>query len=216
MEEFFSQIFWMLGRGSGTAAMVLAGLAVTAGLLAGRNKPLRLKGITEKKELHEALSLATIVAIIAHGAFLALDPWLEAGIAGVLVPFNMDYRPFFSGVGVIAAWGLVVLGLSYYARTWIGASRWRVAHRFTALFWILGLVHTFGAGTDAWQPWLWIPVALTSGPALVLLAMTLAKRRHGGGGQGDGEGRPRVEGRPEARTPAAVPTAEPSSAHRPA
>ena len=176
MEEFTSQLYWMIGRGTGVAAMILAGLSVTAGLLAGRNKPIRLKGITEKKELHEALSWATIVAIIAHMVFLALDPWLEAGVAGVLIPFNMDYRPFFSGIGVIAAWGLIVLGLSYYARTWIGVSRWRTAHRFTALFWIFGLVHTFGAGTDAFQPWVWIPVAITSVPALILLIARFAKR----------------------------------------
>ena len=197
MEEFTSQIYWMIGRGTGVAAMILAGLSVTAGLLAGRNKPIRLKGITEKKELHEALSWATIVAIIAHMVFLALDPWLKAGVAGVLIPFNMDYRPFFSGIGVIAAWGLIVLGLSYYARTWIGVSRWRTAHRFTALFWIFGLVHTFGAGTDAGQPWLWIPVALTSTPALILLVVALLKK----------SGKP---GKPETPPPTPAPTAEPS------
>ena len=197
MEEFTSQLYWMIGRGTGVAAMVLAGLSVTAGLLAGRNKPIRLKGITEKKELHEALSWATIVAIIAHMVFLALDPWLKAGVGGVLIPFNMDYRPFFSGIGVIAAWGLIVLGLSYYARTWIGVSRWRTAHRFTALFWIFGLVHTFGAGTDAGQPWLWIPVALTSAPALILLVMSLLRK----------SGKP---GKPEASPSTPAPTAEPS------
>ena len=195
MEEFTSQIYWMIGRGTGVAAMILAGLSVTAGLLAGRSKPIRLKGITEKKELHEALSWATIVAIIAHMVFLALDPWLKAGVAGVLIPFNMDYRPFFSGIGVIAAWGLIVLGLSYYARKWIGVSRWRTAHRFTALFWIFGLVHTFGAGTDAGQPWLWIPVALTSAPAVILLVMSLAKRK---------------PGKPEAPSSTPAPTVEPS------
>jgi sulfoxide reductase heme-binding subunit YedZ len=176
MEDFTSQIYWFIGRGTGIAAMVLAGLSVATGLLAGRGRPLKLKGVTEKKELHEALSWATIVAIIAHGVFLALDPWLNAGVVGVLVPFTIDYRPFFTGIGVIAAWGLVLLGLSYYIRTWIGTSRWRVAHRFTALFWIFGLVHTFGAGTDASQPWLWIPVALTSIPAFVLLIARFVKR----------------------------------------
>ena len=201
MEEFTSQVYWMIGRGTGVAAMVLAGLSVSAGLLAGRNKPIRLKGITEKKELHEALSWATIVAIIAHMVFLALDPWLKAGVAGVLIPFNMDYRPFFSGIGVIAAWGLIVLGLSYYARTWIGVSRWRTAHRFTSVFWLFGLVHTFGAGTDAGQPWLWIPVALTSAPALVLLLMSLLRRKPGS---------------PEAPPSSPAPTAAPSSGHRPA
>lgn len=182
MEEFGSQIFWMLGRGTGVAAIVLAGLSVTFGLLAGRDRPLRLKSLTEKKEFHEALSMATIVAIIAHGLFLFLDPWLSAGVSG-LIPFTMDYRPFFSGLGIIAGYGMVLLGLSYYARKWIGASRWRIAHRFVALFWILGLVHTFGAGTDAGELWLQIPVALTSIPALVLLIATMAKRRSRGRGK---------------------------------
>ncbi len=180
MEDFGTQIFWMLGRGTGVAAIVLAGLSVTFGLLAGRDRPLRLKALTEKKEFHEALSMATIVAIIAHGLFLFLDPWLSAGVSGILVPFTMDYRPFFSGLGIIAGYGMVLLGLSYYARKWIGASRWRIAHRFVALFWILGLVHTFGAGTDAGELWLQIPVALTSIPALVLLVATMAKRRRSG------------------------------------
>ncbi|MFM9077492.1 MAG: hypothetical protein ACKORM_04590, partial [Solirubrobacterales bacterium] len=89
----------------------------------------------------------------------------------------------FSGLGIIAAYGMVLLGLSYYARKWIGASRWRIAHRFVALFWILGLVHTFGAGTDAGELWLQIPVALTSIPALILLVATMAKRRSKGNGK---------------------------------
>lgn len=199
MEEFGSQIFWMLGRGTGVAAIVLAGLSVTFGLLAGRDRPLRLKALTEKKELHEALSIATIVAIIAHGLFLLFDPWLNAGPGGILIPFVMDYRPFFSGLGIIAAYGMVLLGLSYYARKWIGAARWRVAHRFVALFWILGLVHTFGAGTDAGELWLQIPVALTSLPALGLLVATMFKRRPGRGGKGrrrGGTNPPRAGRRP--------------------
>lgn len=188
MEEFGSQIFWMLGRGTGVAAIVLAGLSVTFGLLAGRDRPLRLKALTEKKELHEALSIATIVAIIAHGLFLLFDPWLNAGPGGILIPFVMDYRPFFSGLGIIAAYGMVLLGLSYYARKWIGVARWRIAHRFVALFWILGLVHTFGAGTDAGELWLQIPVALTSLPALGLLVATMLKRRPSRGGKGSPRG----------------------------
>lgn len=176
MEDFTSQIYWYLGRGTGIAAMVFAGLSVTTGLLAGRGRPLKLKALTERKELHEALSWATIVAIVAHGVFLALDPWLKAGVVGALVPFTIEYRPFFTGIGVVAAWGLILLGLTYYVRTWIGNNRWRIAHRFTALFWIFGLVHTFGAGTDAFQPWVWIPVAITSVPALILLIARFAKR----------------------------------------
>lgn len=173
MQDVGTQLFWDLSRGTGIAAVILAGLSVTTGLLASRARPLRLKKLTEKKELHEALSMATIVAVIAHAVLLLFDPWLNATVAGIAVPFVLDYRPFFTGLGIIAGYGLIVLGLSYYIRNWIGVTRWRAAHRFTSAFWVLGLVHTFGAGTDAGQLWLLIPVILTSAPAFVLLAMRL-------------------------------------------
>ena len=55
------------------------------------------------------------------------------------------------------------------ARLRIGAARWRSLHRLTAVFWLLGLVHTFGAGTDAGQLWFLLAVAAPTVPALVLL-----------------------------------------------
>jgi len=167
-------IFWVLSRGTGIAAILFAGLSVSAGLLSGREMPFaRLRKAIELKPLHEALSLATIVLVLVHGLLLLGDSWLKPGLAGISIPFVMDYRSFWTGIGIIAGYGLIALGLSYYLRRWIGPARWRVAHRFIAIFWLMGLVHTFGAGTDAGQIWLWLPVALTSGPALVLLAMRL-------------------------------------------
>ena len=85
----------------------------------------------------------------------------------------MSYRPFWTGVGIIAGYGLIILGSTFYLRKWIGPSRWRVAHRFIAVFWILGLFHTFGAGTDAGETWLMVLVAVTALPALILLGMRL-------------------------------------------
>jgi len=55
-------------------------------------------------------------------------------------------------------------------------ARWRVAHRFVALFWILGIFRTFGAGTDAAELWLIIPVTVTSIPPPVLLGTRLGRR----------------------------------------
>jgi sulfoxide reductase heme-binding subunit YedZ len=169
-------IWWILSRGTGIAAILLAGLGVTTGLLAGRGRLIKLGRFGDMKPLHEALSVATIVAILAHGFLLIGDSWLNPGLAGIAIPFQLSYRPFWTGIGIIAGYGLVLLGLSYYARKWIGPARWRVAHRFTALFWILGIFHTFGAGSDAGELWLQIPVALVSLPALVLLGMRLGKR----------------------------------------
>lgn len=174
-------IFWVLSRGTGIAAILLAGLSVSAGLLSGRDMPFkRLRRSIELKPLHEALSLATIALVAVHGLVLLGDSWLRPGLAGIAIPFTMSYRPFFTGLGIIAGYGLAFLGLSYYLRSWIGPSRWRVAHRFIAVFWLLGLVHVIGAGTDAGEPWLLIPVALTSGPALLLLGMRMFGGRTSG------------------------------------
>ena len=167
-------IFWVLSRGAGVAAIVFAGLSVTAGLLSGREMPFaRLRKTIELRPVHEALSMATILLVLAHGLILLGDPWLKPGLTGISIPFVMSYQPFWTGLGIIAGYGLAILGLSYYLRSWIGPARWRVAHRFIAIFWLMGLVHTFGAGTDAGEAWLWLPVALTSGPAIILLVMRL-------------------------------------------
>lgn len=172
-----THIFWILSRGTGIAAILLASLSVIAGLLAGRGRLFKLGRFGEIKPLHEALSVATIVMVAAHGLLLLGDPWLRPGLTGIAIPFQMAYQPFWTGVGIIAGYGLILLGLSYYVRRWIGVARWRVAHRFVAAFWILGLFHTFGAGTDSGALWLQVPVAATAIPALVLLGMRLGVKK---------------------------------------
>lgn len=172
-------IFWILSRAAGISAIVLASFSVFAGLLAGRGRPIKIKRFGEMKPLHEALSLATILLVVSHGLLLLADSWLRPGLAGIAIPFQMSYRPFWTGIGIIAGYGLIVLGLTFYLRRWIGPSRWRVAHRFIAVFWILGIFHTFGAGTDAGQLWLQALVAVTALPALVLLGMRLGARPSG-------------------------------------
>jgi sulfoxide reductase heme-binding subunit YedZ len=72
-----------------------------------------------------------------------------------------------------------VLGLSYYARSRIGQARWRAAHRFTAVFWLLGVVHTLGSGTDAGTTWYLALMAVLVVPPLLLLPARLAAAGRG-------------------------------------
>ncbi len=187
-------VFWITSRAAGTAALVLSSLAVCAGLLIGSRGGV-LKGFGgDTKALHEALSLATLVAIAVHGVTLLGDHYLHPSLFDISIPFTGGYRPFWTGVGIAAGWGLALLGLSYYARARIGQSRWRSLHRFTALFWLLGIVHTLGAGTDAGQPWFLLLLAIPAIPALILLLSKLTRN-------GDG------------RQPQPVPTRAPEQAH---
>jgi sulfoxide reductase heme-binding subunit YedZ len=162
-------LFWITSRAAGIAALVLASLAVSLGLLMS-TKLLKKKG-PDLIVLHEVLSLSTIVAIGVHGAALLGDQYLHPSIADIAVPFVSSYKTFWTSTGIIAGWGLALLGLSYYARRRIGITRWRKLHRFTALLWVAGLVHALGEGTDAGQLWFLAMIAIVTIPAVMLLAV---------------------------------------------
>ena len=166
-------LFWITSRAAGFAALGLASLAVSAGLLMSTKL---LKGRTsELRSAHDTLALATIVAIVVHGVALLGDQFLHPSIADIAIPFVSSYKTFWTSLGIVGGWGLTLLGLSYYARRYVGAARWRKLHRFTALAWLAGLAHALGEGTDAGQVWFLAMTALVVIPALALLATRLAR-----------------------------------------
>jgi methionine sulfoxide reductase heme-binding subunit len=170
-------LFWITSRAAGIVALVLASLAVSLGLLMS-TKLLKRRG-PDLLALHEVLSLSSIVAIVVHGLTLLGDQYLHLSIADVSLPFVSGYKTGWTTLGIIAGWGLGLLGLSYYARRRIGSARWRKLHRLTAVMWLAGLGHALGEGTDAGQVWFLAMIALVAIPALALLATRVA--RSGGG-----------------------------------
>jgi len=162
-------LYWITSRAAGIAALVLSSLSVCVGLLMGgrilkRRQP-------DLRVTHEALSLATLVALVVHGLTLLGDGYLNLSLGDVAVPFLSGYKTLWTSAGIVAFWALLVLGLSYYARSRIGPQRWRKLHRFTALAWILGIAHSLGEGTDAGQAWFLAMTAIVVLPALLLLAI---------------------------------------------
>ncbi|HEX4109520.1 MAG TPA: hypothetical protein VHX88_15395 [Solirubrobacteraceae bacterium] len=162
-------LFWITSRAAGTAALVLASLAVSLGLMMGM-KVLRRFRASDLRVTHEVLALATLAAIAVHGLALLGDSYVHPSVLQIVIPFDLNYRSFFTGLGVIAGYGLAFLGLGYYARRHIGAARWRRLHRFTALAWLLGLVHAIGAGSDAGSAWFLVMIGIVAVPPLTLLA----------------------------------------------
>ncbi|MBV9839505.1 MAG: ferric reductase-like transmembrane domain-containing protein [Solirubrobacterales bacterium] len=163
-----THLFWITSRAAGTVAMLLSSAAVGFGLLmAGK----LVKGnAADRRSIHEILSLSVMVAIAVHGLSLIADKWLHPSLLDVTLPFASSYRTLATAAGILAGWGLIALGLSYYLRRRIGQRRWRTIHRFTLLAWLLGLIHTLTEGTDAGQPWFLALVAIALAPTLALLA----------------------------------------------
>jgi methionine sulfoxide reductase heme-binding subunit len=160
-------LFWIASRAAGSAALLLSSVSVCVGLLMG-GRLVKRRGI-DLRVAHEALSLATIAALVVHGLTLLGDGFLHPSLGEVAIPFLGSYKTLWTTTGIVAFWALLALGLSYYARTRIGVQRWRALHRFTALAWILGIVHSLGEGTDAGQAWFLAMTAIVVIPALGLL-----------------------------------------------
>lgn len=162
-------LFWITSRAAGTAALFLSSLGVCVGLLmSGRFT--RGRG-ADLRPLHEALSLATIGALVVHGLSLVGDKYLHPSLVDVVVPFAGSYKTGWTSLGIIAAWALILLGPSYYLRRAIGQKRWVKLHRFTAVAWIAGIIHALGEGTDAGSAWFVLLIASTTLPALLLLTL---------------------------------------------
>lgn len=162
-------LFWITSRAAGIAALTLSSASLCAGLLIrSRVEQRRFLG-GDARVLHESLALATLAALAVHGLALLGDSFFHPSIIEISVPFVGAYRPLWTGLGILGGWGLAVLGLTFYAREWIGQARWRYLHRFIAVFWALGIVHTLGAGTDAGQLWLLALMAAPAVPAGILL-----------------------------------------------
>jgi sulfoxide reductase heme-binding subunit YedZ len=161
-------LFWITSRAAGSVALLAASAAVCLGLLMG-SRLLKRFGGSDLRVAHEVLSLTTMVAIAVHGLSLVGDRYLHPSLLDISVPFVSGYKAGWTSAGIVSAWALVALGLSYYARGRIGPQRWRQLHRFTALAWMLGLVHSLGEGTDAGQTWFLGMIAIVAIPALLLL-----------------------------------------------
>lgn len=160
-------LYWIISRAAGSAALILSSISVSVGLLLG-GRLLKRRGI-DLRVTHEALSLATLAALLIHGLSLLGDGFLHPSLGDVAIPFLSSYQTVWTATGIVAFWAMLVLGLSYYARARIGVQRWRILHRFTALAWILGLIHALGEGTDAGQGWFLAMTAVVVAPALLLL-----------------------------------------------
>jgi sulfoxide reductase heme-binding subunit YedZ len=167
-------LFWITSRAAGTLALLFSSVAVGVGLSMG-GKLIKGRG-PDLRALHEALSMATIVAIVVHAVSLLGDSFMHPSLADITIPFASSYKTVWMTMGIVGGWMMIILGLSFYARARIGQQRWRTLHRFTALAWILGVAHSLGEGTDAGTLWFLVATGIVVIPAAILLVVRMTSR----------------------------------------
>ena len=182
--------WWLAARSAGIVAFLLITAAVVLGLLMA-SKMTRRPGLKRNLvKVHQQVALTALVAIGAHGLFLLGDAWLKPGLTGITIPFTLEYRPVWTGLGILAGYLALLLGPSFYWRRRIGARRWRQIHRATVVVFVLAVLHSLGSGTDGASTWFRVMVL---GSAAIVLTLVVVRYM------------PRARRAPVARAPAPPP-----------
>ena len=166
-------LFWIASRSLGVVALVLTSVSVGLGLAMAMRAAKGPGAMARLKQVHEATAITALIAIAAHGLVLLGDSYLRPGLAGIAIPFVMSHRPAWTGLGIVGGWLAALLGLTFYVRRWIGPKLWRQMHRWTLAVYVLAVIHTLGAGTDARSLWLLVIVIATSAPVAAMAAVRL-------------------------------------------
>jgi methionine sulfoxide reductase heme-binding subunit len=145
--------FWLLARATGIVAYVLLTVSVLAGLLV-KSRPfgMRIKPAVAV-DIHRTLALLSLTALAGHGLALVLDHTVEIGPLALLVPGTAPYRPFWTGLGVLAGELMLIVYVSFGLRKRIGMRNWRRLHWTTYGAFAGATAHGLMAGTDSGAPW---------------------------------------------------------------
>jgi sulfoxide reductase heme-binding subunit YedZ len=159
-------ILWYAARGAGVASLLLLTGSVTLGALLGggwrtAGWPRILTG-----RLHRNLSLLALTFLGLHVGTAVLDPYTALGPLAALIPFAVDYEPFWLGLGVVALDLALAVVATSLLRRHIGVRAWRAVHWLSYGAWTVAVVHGIGIGTDATT--IWMELVVTGCVALVV------------------------------------------------
>ena len=169
---------WLSARSMGLVAYALATCTVLLGLATAARAGDRLPGRGFVSDTHRALSLLTVLAVAGHVLLLAFDQYARFSPATLLVPFVSWYRPVWTGLGILAAYVLLVVYASFYVRSRIGYKAWRTLHFASLAVFVMATPHGLFAGTDSsavWARWLYVTAVFA-----VALAVAYRLLRLGG------------------------------------
>lgn len=159
---------WFATRGAGTATLLLLTAVVALGILtAGSAARSRVWPRFVSAELHRNLSLFAVVFLLAHVVTAVADPYAKLGWRDAAIPFVSSYRPFWLGLGVVAAELILALVVSSALRPLLGFTAWKTVHWLAYGSWPVAIFHSLGTGTDAPATW---SVALVAACTLTIVA----------------------------------------------
>ncbi|HZU75536.1 MAG TPA: ferric reductase-like transmembrane domain-containing protein [Dehalococcoidia bacterium] len=160
---------WYLSRATGLVAYLLLFCTVVLGL-AVRTKALdHVLARWRVADIHIFLSILVVMFVAVHAAVLLGDTFVGFSVVEILVPFASPYRSVWTGLGIIAAYLLLIIAVSFPARRVIGYRAWRSLHYLTFAVYLGALVHGLFTGSDTSQMWAQAIYLSTAGVVLAFV-----------------------------------------------
>ena len=153
MTTIWQEITWTIARAGGFTSYILLTLAVAVGLalslqLQSPSKWPRLLN----SELHNFLTLLSSIFIVVHVLAVWIDPFTRFGWSAIFIPFASSYRTVWIGLGIVALYLGIAIGISTWLRPHIGYKWWRRLHVLTLGIYVIATLHGLGTGSDT-QTW---------------------------------------------------------------
>jgi predicted ferric reductase len=146
-------IWWHLSRVSGLMAYLLVWLSTLWGFAISS----KIFDSFLKREFtydfHEHLSLLSLGFVLGHAVTLLLDRVEPLSLVEVLIPFVSNYRPFWTGIGIIAFYLSILVTVTFYIRSRISMNSFRTIHYLSIIAYVGALFHGLYAGTDSLLNW---------------------------------------------------------------
>jgi len=174
-------IWWYISRASGLMGYLLLWFSMIWGFAVSSKI---FDSVLERVftyDFHEHLSLLSLGFVGVHALALLFDQVEPLSLIEVLFPFVSSYRPFWTGIGILAFYLSVLVTVTFYLRSRISIKTFRKIHYFSIAAYAGSLFHSLYAGTDSaltWVQWMYWGTFLSTIFFLVywLVSLALQKR----------------------------------------
>jgi predicted ferric reductase len=173
--QFWESVTWIVARAGGFTAYGLLALAVTVGLaLSLRWQSQRWPRLING-ELHNHLTILSLVFLVVHVGAVWIDPFTHFSALEVFIPFLSSYRTLWMGLGIVALYLGIAIGISTWLRPKIGYRLWRRLHTLTIAIYALATAHGIFTGSDTHE---WWAIGVYAGSVCVVGALFALRLMH--------------------------------------
>lgn len=165
---------WLVSRAMGITAYVALSLEIALGLLVSTGAADRVLARAHTLAVHQWLSSVSLVLVGAHAITLLGDGFAALDVIDLAVPFVAEVRRLATALGVLAAYAMLGVHLSYAARGKIGARTWRRLHYGSFALYGLATAHGISAGSDSGRLFTTLLYGLSAAGIASLLGVRLA------------------------------------------